>query len=253
MSFCKSLSGLAAGALFFLVVRPAAADSILLGGVEDYPGVSAVEHQGDYNDLMFMMTGNISVLAPQAAFNALTQNLINESGTIFWDQHSYDGSDYNFGYCATGLGNCSAGGFPQGPLDYLAAPAGAAPLSELFQAIGTVTVNLLDEKSSNKNANTLGWYDPARPTVLHAIFAGPDSAGASATFTPSGVFALYSTNGVGQFYSSLAADNQQESATQQHFAFLETQPAPAPEPGTGGLAGLVLGIAIYTKLRTRCG
>ena len=35
----------------------------------------------------------------------LALNMVDESGTIFWDQHSGDGADYNFGYCATGLGN----------------------------------------------------------------------------------------------------------------------------------------------------
>jgi hypothetical protein len=251
MAVCKSLSVFAAGVLFFMLADTAAADSIIVGGIEDHAGTTAIEGHGDYNDLVFDMAGNISVISPQAGFNALTLNLVNESGTIFWDQHSYDGVDYNFGYCATGWGNCTVQGPPPGPLDYLAGQGGVAPLSELFQASGAVTMSLLSENTSNVAGNTLGWYDPANPTVLHQILAGPDGPGASAVFTPSQIFALYSSNGKGQFYSSVASDNQDESLTQQHFALLQTPPI--PEPGTGRLAGFVLVIALYTKLRTRCG
>jgi hypothetical protein len=236
------------GALFFLQANTSIAGSILLGGIEDYAGGSAVEGHGDYNDLMFEMTGNISAIAAQSAFSALALNMVDESGAIFWDQHSYDGADYNLGYCATGLGNCAVAGLPVGPLDYLAGPGGAAPMSELFQASGVVTMNLLFEKTSNLNRNTLGWYDPTHPGVFHQIFAGPDGAGTSVTFTPSGTFALYSINGLGPFYSSLASDNQQESATRQHFAFLEVQPTETPESGTGVLAAVVLAVVGVARL-----
>ena len=240
MFVCKSLPVLAAGVLFLSLARPAAADSILVGGIEDYPGGRAYEGNGDYNDLMFQMTGNISVLAPLAQFRRLEPDMIDESGDIFWGQHSGDGDDYNFGYCAMGLGSCTVSGLAPGPLYYLARDGGGAPLTQLFQASGVVTMSLLFEMSSNINVNTLGWYDPAHPTERHQIFVGPDSAGTSAQFTPNGVFALYSTNGFGQFYSSLALDNQQELLTQQHFAFLEVVPAETPEPATGGLAAIVL-------------
>ncbi len=239
MSIYKSLSVVALGALFFLQANTAVAGSILLGGIEDYSGGSTIEGHGDYNDLVFEITGNISAIAAQAGFRSLAPSMVDESGTIFWDQHSLDGADYNLGYCVTGLGNCVVAGLPVGSLNYLAGPGGAAPMSELFQASGPITMNLLFEKTSNMDKNTLGWYDPANPGVLHQIFAGPDGTGTSVTFTPSGTFALYSTNGWGPFYSSVAADNQQESATVQHFAFLEVQPTETPEPGTGVLAGLL--------------
>src|SRR5450432_2757846 len=101
--FCKSLSISAAAALFFLQAGIAAAGPILLGGIEDYAGGSITEGHGDFNDLMFKMTGDISAIAPSAAFHALAPGMVDESGTIFWGQHSGDGADYNFGYCATGL------------------------------------------------------------------------------------------------------------------------------------------------------
>ncbi len=233
----KSLITFAAGALLCLTAGTAAAGSIIIGGIEDRQGTTPVEGHGDYNDLMFTMTGNISVLAPLAGFNALTLNLVDETGTIFWDQHSYDGVDYNFGYCATGGGNCIAQSPALGAFDYVAGPGGAAPLTELFQAFGSVTMSLIFEKTSNIDGNTVGWYDPANPTVLHQILAGQDGTGASAVFTPTQIFALYSTDSFGQFYSSVAAANQEESVDQQHFALLVSS---VPEPGTGRLGGIVL-------------
>lgn len=253
MLVCKYLSMFAAAALFFLHAATATAGSILLGGIEDYAGGSALEGHGDYNDLMFQMTGNISVISPLASFNALLPNMVDESGAIFWGQRSGDGEDYNFGYCATGWGDCKVSGLAMGPLNYLARQGGGAPPSQLFQASGAVTIGLVFEMTSNLNVNTLGWYDPSHPNVLHQIFSGPDSAGASVTFTPSEIFALYSTNGFGQFYSSVASDNQQELPTLQHFAFLETAPVETPEPATGGVVGLVLMVAgvAAAKLRSR--
>ena len=76
----KSLSTLAAGALLCLMAGTAAADSIILGGIEDHVGTSAVEGHGDYNDLMFTMTGNISVLAPLAGFIRAHSELVDRNG-----------------------------------------------------------------------------------------------------------------------------------------------------------------------------
>jgi hypothetical protein len=103
-----------------------------------------------------------------------------------------------------------------------------------------VTVSLYFQKTSNANNNTLGWYDPANPTVLHPLLAGSQGAGASVTFIPTGIFGLYSSDGIGQIYASVASANQNEAATQQHFALLVSA---IPEPGTGPLAGIVLAAA----------
>jgi hypothetical protein len=82
-----------------------------------------------------------------------------------------------------------------------------------------------------------------------AFNAGVDSNGVVVTFMPTGIFALYSTNGVGEFYSSVASANVNESTTQQHFALLD---GVIPEPGTGGLAGAVLAADFVGKiLRSR--
>ena len=45
-------------------------------------------------------------------------------------------------------------------------------MSELFQASGAVTMNLLFEKTSNLNKNTLGWYDPDASRGAASNFCG---------------------------------------------------------------------------------
>lgn len=260
MSALKTFSLFVAG-LLLAAVTPAEADpiiptgNVIVGGLEDHPGGTVYEGYGDYNDLMFELQGNITVVAPSADPQAFDGSVLNESGSIFWDNHSYDGTDTNFGYCVIGSPGCSLSSQPPGPLDYLATPGGGMPLTELFQADGLVTVTILGKKTSNASNNTLGWYDPSNPTVLHQIFAGADPTGTVFTFAFSGTFALYSSNGVGQVYSSLASDNQGESTSFQHFALLAE---PIPEPSTMFLAGCTLAAAlaakkIYTMLSTRWG
>jgi hypothetical protein len=243
--------------LALALAAPACATLSFLGGLEDFPGTTTIEKNGDYNDLMFRMTGDLTVVAPGASLFALTPNLVTESGEIYWDNRSIDGPDYNFGFCALGTGNCHIPGLSNEQFSYLALPGGGAPLNVLFQASGAVTLELLLEVSAGAQTNTLGWYDPAHPETLHQIFSGPDSAGASVTFTPSSTFALYSTNLFGDIYSSVAAANVMESPTHQHFALLQDLGAEVPEPGTWSLIAIsIVGLAgkrAYAMLKTRCG
>ncbi len=235
----KSVFMLAVLALLGLMAGPAAAESIILGGIEDHPGSTTFEGDGDFNDLIFSLLGNVSVLAPSAQQMALNSSDVNQSGTTFFDNNSLDGNDKNFGYCALEGGTCTVGD-STGPLDYIATASGAAADSELFQATGVITATLLIKETSIANLDTLGWYDPTNPGVFHQIFAGSDSSGTVVTFTPSAIFALYSSNGVGDWYSSVTSDNVNDSSTQQHFALAE---GVVPEPGTGGLAGAILAAA----------
>ena len=223
----------------------ASAGAILYGGLEDTPGSTGVENMGDYNDLVFKMTGDFTTLAQGAQLSPLTPSMINESGDIYWNQHSLDGSDYNLGYCVLGGGNCPYVGTPDATYSYLAGKDGSAPASILFNTEGPVTINYL--LSVTSGANSLGWYDPSDPTVLHPLFSPSSGPGASITFMPSSVFALYSQNVLGQTFSSIAAANIGESATQQHFAFIDDPPGPsqAPEPATFYMMAAGLIIALF--------
>ena len=126
----------------------------------------------------------------------------------------------------------------------MAGPGGAAPLTELFQASGAVTMSLFFEETSNANGNTMGWYDPANPTVLHQILTGQQCAGASAVFTPVSSLCSLLHGWPRADLFERGRGQPGESVTQQHFALLVSA---IPEPGTGRLAGIVLAAACADK------
>jgi hypothetical protein len=223
----------------------------IIGGLEDTPGSSGLEKNGDFNDMIYEITGNVTINAPGGVFSNLTSGVVNEHGTVFWDNRSGDGPDMNIGYCLLDEAKCSLAGAPLSNIEYLATPDGRSEKDVTFDSTGTVTVELLGGITADK-ADTLGWYDLDAPGVKHQLVASPDSAGYTVSFTPDGAFALYSSNGDGQVYSSISASNVGESADQQHFAFF-TDPAGAavPEPSTAGLMGLGVGLLGLGALRRR--
>lgn len=221
----------------------------VIGAMENIPGGTGFEGTGDFNDMIFAMSGNITISAPGGVFNNLLPYLVTEGGPIYWDRPSLDGSHMNVGYCLLATQSCNAPGAPFSNYQYLAASSGGQLFNIAFQSSGPITLSLLAEIAASASRQTLGWYDPNQPGILHQLFSGADTVGATVTFNPSGTFALYSTNGNGQFYSSISAQNVNEVGTQQHFAFF--QPAPGvPEPGTLGLGGLGL-IAVGLARRYR--
>jgi PEP-CTERM motif len=232
-SFVLVLSLLAAS-------RPGAAATIL-GGLEDWAGSSGYERNGDFNDLVFQISGNISFNAPGGMFNNLMSSAVNETGTAFWDNPSGDGSDLNIGYRMLGQG---------GNLQYLSTVFGGSVNHVTFSAEGALTITLLGGFTANTAGDTLGWYDPSNPSVSHLLFSGI-VPGATMTFTPGSSFALYSDNGWGSGFSSIAADNEGESSSQQHFAFFTAQGSTVPEPSTALLAGLGLALLAIGSARLK--
>jgi hypothetical protein len=250
----------ALGWFLSLTAQSALADSILVGGIEDTAGMSGYEQTGDFNDLIFTMSGNVSVVSAGASFASLTPAMLSEAGPMYWDKRSLDGPRTNFGYCVTGIGGCGLNTEGLGALEYLADDRGSALLGVAFAATGSVSLSLIFELSSLRDMNTLGWYDPEHPEDLHPLIAGTDGSGFSITFNPSAVFALYTTNGIGQFYSSITSRNQNESVLQQHFAFVRSSSASGtvndlppgggaatPEPGTALLTGAGLSLTLLRK------
>jgi hypothetical protein len=193
--------------------------------------------------MMFRLTGNLAIMAPGGVFNNFTAAVVTESGTPYWAQRSLDGQRMNVGYCLTATGNCAALGAPYNGFQYLAAAGGGQLFNITFAAQGPVTITLLGEIAGLASRNTLGWYHTSQPGVLYQLFPGSATTGAIATFTPSGTFALYSTNGMGQFYSSISAFNIHDSGTHQHFAFFHHSAEVIPEPATLLLSGVGLSVA----------
>jgi len=230
------------------------AGPVIIGALEDGQGSSGIEKNGDFNDMIFELSGgNVAMLAPGAVFSNLTSASVDETGTVFWDNPSGDGPDLGIGYCLLDEAKCSLAGAPLSNIQYLATPSGGSADNVTFDATGTVTLQLLGGITGN--VNTLGWYDLDDPTVLHQLLVVPTYAagvsGETVTFTPDGAFALYSSDGWGQVYSSVSGSNVDESADQQHFAFFIDPPATVPEPSTAALIGLGVGFLGLGSLRRK--
>jgi hypothetical protein len=223
----------------------------ILGALEDAPGNTGFERNGDFNDIIFQLTGDVSVNAPGGVWSSLTPKVVNEKGSVFWDNRSEDGPHMNIGYCLLGGAVCSPAGSLGGNYDYLATPSGGIVNGVSFDAAGTVTLTVLGGVTGTPR-NTLGWYDLDSPGMLYSLFSVPaDSAGETASFTPDGAFALFSANGGGQVYTSISSSNVDESPTQQHFAFFIV-PAinGVPEPSTAATLGFgvaLLGLGAFMR------
>jgi hypothetical protein len=221
------------------VVRPGAAATIL-GGIEDWGRPSGGENNGDFNDLVFQINGNIAFNAPGGMFNNLTSGVVNETGTVFFDNPSGDGTHKNIGYFMLGFGS----------EQYLATPTGGSVNSVTLVAGGPLTITLIAGITGNTALNVLGWYDPSNPTVLHPLFSGA-AQGAMVTFTPSAQFAMYLNNGWGETFSSISSANVAQSGTQQHFAFFTPQGSAVPEPSAGQLGGIGMALLALGSARRR--
>lgn len=229
--------------LFAAGARMASATTIV-GAVEDNPGSSGYEKNGDFNDMIFELSGNFTIISPGGVLSPLTSSVVNQNGTVFWDNPSADGPDLNAGYILV-----NDPSFPG--LDYLATSTGGSVNSVMFDGTGTITVTYLAGITAWQTTDTLEWASVSNPSPLNQLIPGASTAGFTTTFTPNGDFDLYMSNGQGQTYSSVAANNVGESATQQHFAFFE-EPSSVPEPSTEALTGLgvaLLGIGVARRRR----
>jgi hypothetical protein len=221
----------------------------IIGALEDTPGNTGYEKNGDFNDMMFEVTGNITIQAPGGVFNNLTSGVVNENGTVFWDNRSLDGPDMNAGFMLLG-----DNAFHN--LQYLALADGSSVNDVTFDATGPVTFSYLGGIAADKQ-DTVGWYSAADPAVLNQLAAVTEPEGVTATFDPNGEFALYASTGSwGQVYNSVASGNIGDSGSQQHFAFFEEpgcQPPPqVPEPSTAALGGIgmtLMGAGLVARRR----
>jgi hypothetical protein len=113
------------------------------------------------------------------AWISWTASDVNNDGTPYWDNLSWDGTYENIGYWMSNTGVFPSG-TPSGSgvMPYYGNTNGTGASNIYFTNHGPVTVEMVLEIAGYANSNTFGWfaYDPSNPTapiVLHQIFPGP--------------------------------------------------------------------------------
>ena len=205
----------------------------------------------DYNDMIFSLGGGgVSAVESGGVWSPLSGVILNSttyemSGTPFWNNTSAKGANQNIGNALTSA-----------PLDvtypdltYLATASGGS-VNTTFTSTGTVTITLLAVNTADTGtyADELGWYLLSSPTTVNPLFtSGVSTAGNTATFDPTGPWALVLlNNGFGWEFKSDGTDGGGvgNSGTGNHFAFFAPVQS-VPEPATvslGAIGAVLLGL-----------
>jgi PEP-CTERM motif len=147
----------------------------------------------------------------------------NELGTQFFSNPSNDGPLKNAGYCMTGTGNCTMLDPAPGALQFWAhSPTVADPFVTFTPSGVGNTVTLEVEIAGFANVNEFGYADSLGS---HILFTGPQSKGATATFTAVGDYAFFIINGIGQeFSTNNACGTGVTDCGNTHFAIFSPSP-----------------------------
>ncbi len=233
-----TLSRLVAGLALSTITALAGTATVYYGGIEDRLGSTGYESNGDYNDMIYNMTGSGLQLTGSGSF--LANPAVDENGTMFWDNKSSDGPLMNVGYCLYGGGNCGIVGGPVSNLSAWVGAGGTQVLNNVFLSTGTVTATLLAKITAYSTTDQLGWYNPLTG-ASGMVFGGTVTPGQTVSFDPGSEFVLWTNHGgtSPMLYSNAALG---ADSSQSHFAFFGVETSPVPEPGT--MAMMVPGLLL---------
>lgn len=158
-----------------------------------------------------------------AGFQSWTTSVADQqSGTPYWNNTSWDGPDFNIGFCITGSGNCTAlGGNAPGAIPYWGMSDGSADPNITFQSSGGNNATVLLTVAGFAPYNIFGWYDTSNPDVLYPLFIGGLS-GDTEAFNPAATYGFFyiARTAQGQVLGSWFSDaalNPEGQQGDQHF------------------------------------
>jgi hypothetical protein len=148
-----------------------------------------------------------------------------QDGAPYWDHTSSDGANKNVGFYLTNTGAFTGSTTGPGAIPFWGNAynsgndtGGTAVTSFSFTSTGSSQAALKIEIAGLANTNVFGWYETASGTT-HQIFSGPDSAGATATFTPTSSYGFYFSTADGIFKTQ--AGSNSAYVNEQHFAVFQ--------------------------------
>lgn len=230
-----------------------ASASTIVGGVEDLEPNTSIEGLGDYNDLMFSLSGaGLQIVSldggtwSSLSEVALQYTVTNPPGGPFWNDPSLDdtpGSPKNVGYCletVSSTNNCSLALSTPAVDQYLS--IGNAPDNNFYFTFsgGLLTAVQLARIAKLAPYESLDWYDPLDPSVQGPVFAAGSANGTVTSFSPTPIFGLYFAESFdnSSFFTQNSLDSGPAAGTSEsRFAMFEDS-SPVPEPRTMMLFGV---------------
>ena len=152
---------------------------------------------------------------------------LNESGSPYWANRSFDGPNTNVGFLMTNTGAFAGSTLGPGALPFWGMSNGTADTSLFFQR-GTTNLphgSLLATFSGSAAGNSFGWYDTKHPNFLHTLFSGPAGPGQlGKTFVPSQSYGFFVHLSSGATFYMQSGLNSVGDTAHQHFAIFTNAP-----------------------------
>jgi hypothetical protein len=152
------------------------------------------------------------------SFLAWPLGVPSQGGSVYWDNTSQDVGQKNIGYYLTNTGAFSGGTGPGVAFPYWGIGGGLADLNFYFNNTnGSRQTAMQIEVAGNDALNTFGYYDTVG---IYQLFTGPQTAGASTTFSPVGNYGFYIGTPTGNYYTQ-SSMNPAADQQFQHFALFQ--------------------------------